>query len=308
METFIVILVLLALIALFGGVGYFFVRETGWDNARLWITSPRQARQITTPSPGNDTSEAAWRDRWQDRATSTGSMPVMLDENALRELREELHGELTRAAGLTREFDMRLTRMEADLTAARQLPEEIDSSVRETVKEVETRTRVELNQLQVEFRSARVADSPYGQRRAEALAELYASLAQMDAALAAVINPMLLPGEPLQVPDELFDDTLDWENWSDVGDRAYAFGQIFNRDRIVLSPDLADQIEGFLSTFRHALTGTVSPVVQNPSRTPSQIQQMKSGLGTIVDALPPLRREIESHYREHSVTSKKPGA
>lgn len=307
METFVVILVLLVLIALFGGVGYFFVRETGWDNARLWITSPRQARQMMS-SPGDSARETAYRERWRTGATESGPIPVALDENALRELREELHGELTRAAGLTREFDARLTRMEAELTATRQLPEEIDSSVRETVKEVESRTRVELTQLQIEVRAARVADSPYGRRRAEALAELYAALAQVEASLGAIVNPMLLPGEPLRVPDELFDDTLDWENWNDVGERAFGFGEVFNRDRIVLDPELADQIERFLSTFRQALTGAVSPVVQNPSRTPSQIHQMKAGLKTIVDALPPLRREIEAHYRAFSATPEKPEA
>lgn len=301
METFIVILVLLVLIALFGGVGYFFVRETGWDHARLWITSPREARHMMSP-PGAGAGEAAYRDRWRPGTAESSPIPVALDEGALRDLREELRGELTRAAGLTREFDARLTRMESELSAARQLPEEIDSSMRETVQEVEDRTRAELSQLQTELRAARAADSPYGQRRADALAELYAALAQMEAALAAIVNPMLLPGEPLRVPDELFGDTLEWENWSDVGDRAYSFGEIFNRDRIVLDPELAAQIERFLSTFRQALTGTVSPVVQSPSRTPAQVGQMRTGLTTIVEALPPLRREIEVHYRACSAT------
>lgn len=306
METIIVILVLLVLIALFGGVGYFFVRETGWDNARLWITSPRQARQMMPQ--GGGASEVPFRERWSNAAAESGPMPLMLDETALRDLREELHGELARAAGLTREFDARLTRMEADLTTARQVPEELSSSMREQVQAVESRTRDELSQVQAALQAARVADSPYGQRRAEALADLYAALAQMDASLAAVINPLLLPGESLRVPDELFDDTLDWANWNDVGERAYAFGDVFNRARIMLDPELASQIESFLSTVRQALTGTVSPVVQNPSRTSGQIVQMKAGLTTIVEELPPLRRQIEAHYRASSATPGKPEA
>jgi predicted HAD superfamily phosphohydrolase YqeG len=68
----------------------------------------------------------------------------------------------------------------------------------------------------------------------------------------------------------------------------------------VLEPALADQIERFIATFRQALTDTVSPVVQNPSRTSAQVAQMRQGLTTIIAALPPLRREIESAYREIS--------
>src|SRR5699024_9429411 len=137
---------------------------------------------------------------------------------------------------------------------------------------------------------------------------LYGTLAQMEAALASVINPLLLPGEPLRVPDDLFDDTLEWQNWSEVGERAYSFGDVFNRDRIVLDPALADQIEHFLSTFREALTGVVSPVVQNSSRTSADLARLQEGLRTIVTALPPLRREIESHYRAASATPDEPEA
>lgn len=304
METAIVILVLLVLLVLFGGAGYFFLRETGWDNARLWITGPRQVRRFMTPSRDDASSAetAPFTGRvHSSRPTESGSMQLTLDDTALRALREELQGELTRAAGLTRDFDARLTRMEADVSLSRQLPEEIGKSMQESVQEVEARTRKRLARIQGELRAARLADSPFGQRRAEALAELYSHLAQVEAALAAVVNPLLLPGEPLRVPDDLFDDTLDWENWNDVGERAYSFGDVFNRDRIVLDPDLADQIERFIATFRQALTDSVSPVVQNRSRTPTQIVQMRNGLVTIIAALPPLRRQIETAYRETSV-------
>ena len=227
-------------------------------------------------------------------------MHLALDDTALRNLREELRSEITRAAGLTRDFDMRLTRMEADVSTTKQLPDEIGKSIQQSVNDVEVRTRTRITRIRGELRAARKADSPFGQRRADSVAELYSHLAQVEAALAAVVNPMLLPGEPLRVPEELFDDTLDWENWNDVGDRAYSFGGVFNQRRIVLQPELADQIERFIATFRQALTDTVSPVVQNPQRTPAQIAQMRHGLTTIIDALPPLRRELESAYRDIS--------
>lgn len=299
METVIVILVLLVLLVLFGGAGYFFVRETGWDNARLWITGPRQLRNVIKSSPANDDapSAASYSGRYgTPQAAEPGPMPLALDETALRNLREELHGELTRAAGITRDFDARLTRMEADLSASMLLPDEVGKSV----QEVELRTRRRLVRLKRELRAARMADSPFGQRRIDALADLYAHLAQVDAALGAVVNPMLLPGEPLSVPEELFDDTLEWANWSVVGERAYSFGEVFNEARFVLEPELAEHIERFIATFRQALTDTVYPVVQNEMRTPTQIGQMRSGLQAIVGALPPVRREIEASYRATS--------
>jgi hypothetical protein len=300
METVVVILVLVVLLVLFGGAGYFFVRETGWENARLWLTAPRQFRQITGSARGKDES----RDDLETETTrlsdtrrgmrfgDAGPMTVALDDNALRELREELHGELTRAAGLTREFDARLTRMEETLSATRQLPEEIGLSI----KEQEARTRRRLEKLRVEINATRISGSPFGQKRSDALADLYGHLARVEAALAGVVNPMLLPGEPLSVPEEFYSDTLVWANWNDVGERAYAFGEVFNQNRFVLEPDVADRIERFIGTFRQALTGTVYLVLHSDNRSPSQLAQMRGGLESIVSALPPLRRELETAY------------
>lgn len=305
METVIVILVLFVLLVLFGGAGYFFVRETGWDNARLWLTAPRQFRQMAT-KPGSSRDrptmpedEVFEGDRQHLGPFRDDQMPMRLDDAALRNLREELHGELTRAAGLTRDFDVRLTRIEADLGATRELPGEIDRSI----KEQETRTVRQISALRSQLRVSRAADSPFGQRRSNALADLYGHLAQVEAALASVVNPMLLPGEPLSVPDEFFEDTLRWENWNDVGDKAFSFGDVFNQTRFVLDPEIADQIEKFIATFRQALTGAVYPVVQNPRRSPSQVAQMRAGLITIVASLPPLRRTLEAAYRETGATS-----
>jgi hypothetical protein len=304
METVVVIVVLLVLLVLFGGAGYFFVRETGWEHARLWFTAPRQFRHIAGSTRGN---EPARDDLESDSTRLTGTrramrfgepgpMTVALDDNSLRELREELHGELTRAAGLTREFDARLTRMEETLSATRQLPDEIGHSI----KEQESRTRRRIEKLRIEINATRVSGSPFGQRRSDALADLYGHLARIEAALAGVVNPMLLPGEPLRVPDEFYSDTLVWSNWNDVGERAYAFGEVFNQNRFVLEPDIADRIERFIGTFRQALTGTVYPVLHSDTRTPAQIAQMRSGLDSIVTTLPPLRRELEAAYRANT--------
>jgi len=300
MDTVVVILVLLVLLVLFGGAGYFFVRETGWENARLWLTAPRQFRHMgrsprgAEPVPGeSDRRDATARGLRLDDAAPVA---VALDDTVLRELREELHGELARAAGLTREFDARLTRIEETLRSTQQLPQEIGQSIQQQ----EARTRRRLEKLRVEINATRVTSSPVGQRRSDALAELYGQLARVESALAGVVNPMLLPGEPLEIPDEFFGDTLVWANWNEVGDRAYGFGEVFNQNRFVLEPDVAERIERFIATLRQALTGAVYPVLQSDSRSPSQLVQMRSGLEAIIDALPSLRRELETAYRAAS--------
>ncbi len=305
METMVVILVLLVLLVLFGGAGYFFVRETGWEHARLWFTAPHQIRQLTgagrrearatgerdaepPPSPRRDD-----RERRERQLGRVEPVAIALDDTALRDLREELQGELTRAAGLTREFDARLTRMEEALSQARHMPDEIGQSIRE--QDAKVRRRIE--KLRVEINATKVSTTPFGQRRADALADLYSHLARVEAALAGVVNPILLPGEPLSVPAELFDDTLIWSNWNDVGERAYAFGEVFNQTRFVLEPEVADRIEQFISTFRQAVTGTVYPVLQGESRSPAQLAQVRRGLEAVIAALPPLRRNLEAAYR-----------
>lgn len=306
MDTVVVIIVLITLLVLFGGAAWFFVRETGVENARLWLTSPRQVRQIVTPFRGSQADDLAQ----PDPAQAPQGIPqgpehrIILDDTRLRELAEELRGELTRAAGKTREFDARLTRLEGDLASAKEelaeerlmakaLPETVDK----TVHEVETRTSRRITRLRTQLETARKADSPYSARRCEAIAELYNRLARTDAALAAVTNPMLLPGEPLRVPDTLFDDTLEWENWADVGERAYEFGEAFNQNRLMLEPKLASDVERFISTLREALTDTIYPVVRHNAPTPAQKVQLRNGLVRVMESIAPIRRELEDAYR-----------
>lgn len=306
MDTFIVLIVLITLLGLFGGAGWFFVRETGMENAKLWLTSPRQMRQVVTPFRSGGEANA------QELDAAGRTMPLpdaeppvpALDDRRLRELAEELRGELTRASGLTRDFDARLTRIEQDVVAAKSLPETLHQTVDDRVRDVDSRVRdVDLkvrkrySRLKSELQTIRQADTPYAERRADAISGIYTRLARVEAALAAVVNPMLLPGEPLRVPESLFDDTLVWDNWADVGERAYEFGEMFNGNRLLLDPELADTVEEFICTLREALTDTIYPVVRHNSPTSAQTAQLRNGLERVVGSLAPLRRELEDAFR-----------
>lgn len=309
MDTVVVIIVLITLLVLFGGAGWFFVRETGVENAKLWLTSPRQVRQITRPFGGRDGDpEAGPIDEASTTPLAQGTAPepprAMLDDSRLRALAEELRGELTRATGMTREFDSRLARVEQEVRETKALPETLDQTVNERVRDVDSRVRdVDLrvkkrySKLKSELNTIRQAETPYATRRADAISDIYTRLARVDAALAAVVNPMLLPGEPMRVPETLFDDTLVWDNWADLGERAYELGEMFNGNRLLLDPELAGKVEHFLSTLREALTDTIYPVVRHNAPTTAQKAQLRAGLERVVSAIAPLRRELEDAFR-----------
>ena len=323
METILVIIVLFVVVGLFGGVGLIFTRETGAGNAaesaRRFLSTSRQAGRSlvavrpsaaspTATSTGDADSPESAPDEGRAPAPvkaarrSTTPTPVSpsdsaaatpIDDRALRELREEMQGELRRASGITREFDARLTRIEANSVDTPQLSTELTRSIEEHAAS----QREELARVRDELATVRQSAGPRGERRTEALANLYGHLARVESALAGVVNPMLLPGEPLKLPAELPPEALDWDNWSDVGERAYALGDAFNQNRLVLDPETADEIEGFIAILRRGLTGSVDPNVRTQQPTPIQLQQMRAGLETIVAALPGVRRRVELAYR-----------
>lgn len=303
METLIIILVVLVLL---GVVGYAFVRETGIQQAKLWFISSRQLRKTFDGIGGDGRDRDATQRldlpaREGDGAAASAAIatqsnahvPGLRDDGALRELREEVQGELMRASGVTREFDARLTRIETVSTA---LPQESER-LRRAVDERDAARQREIERLRDDLARVRQDAGARGQRRGEAVGELYGHLARVEASLGSVVNPMLLPGEPLAVPEEFFPETLDWDNWSDVGERAYAFGDAFNQSRFVLDRETAGEIERFIGTLRQGLTGAVYPTVRTPSPTTAQLAQMRAGVQSIVAALPEVRQTLERVYR-----------
>ncbi len=308
METVGVVIVLLVVLGIFGGVGYLFVRETGTtdvrEQARLWLRAAGPKPVQRSPVPTAPASVP--RPNGSPPAVATEEPPLLgerpeaavRDDEAIRRLREELHGELRGALGRTGALDARLVRLEDDLRT-RQTRLDEQSRVLADLMAAGERQGQDLGALRQEvegLRRALPALGPFGQRRGEALTELYALLAGVEAALGSVINPVLLPGEPLHVPDELFPETLAWESWKDVGDRAYAFGDAFSQNRIVLDSETAAAIEHFVSTLRQALTGAVYPSVKDDYPTPQQLAGIRAALQEIIAALPSVRERLETSY------------
>lgn len=280
MDTFIVILVLIILFVLLGGAAWFFGKEAGPGSSMAWLTGTRSIRGMFTQIGD------------QDSAFSSQQSAVMVDNSRMHALADELREEVMRTSALGREFGNRLQTMESEFTKTRQLPAALNARV----LDVESDAKHRIASLRQEINQHRRAESPYNLRRNDAVRDLYQKLAQIDVALGAVVNPMLLPGEPVSVPETLYEDTLEWNNWGDVADSAYAFGEAFSKQRVVLDPAFADRIEQFISNFREALTDKVYPIVQANSATPAQKAQMRDGIVTVVDGITPLRREFEQSW------------
>lgn len=279
MDTFVVILVLIVLLILLGGTAWFFTREAGAGSGIAWLTGNRQVRSIFPNAPTS-------------MPFSSRTSALMVDDTQLHQLASELREEIERAATLNAELAARLSAVESDVGQTRQLPAFVD----ERVKTAEQETQSRIAKLRRDLNASRKSDSPYSQQRNVAVSDLYQKLAQIDVALGAVVNPMLLPGEPISVPEALYDATMQWDNWGDVADRAYAFGESFSQNRYLLESELADRIELFIANVRTSLTTTVYPVVQDEHRTQQQRQQMRAGIVSVVEDIVPLRREFEQTW------------
>jgi hypothetical protein len=136
-----------------------------------------------------------------------------------------------------------------------------------------------------------------GSRRPDVSADLYARLARLEAALAAVTNPILLPGEAYVPPAEFLPEALIWENWNEVGERAFSLAEAYSSQRLHLSDETRDDIELFVTTLRTLLTRSVYPNLQLEPDTAQQAA-LRSALEEIAGEIPKARQKLEREYRE----------
>ena len=134
-------------------------------------------------------------------------------------------------------------------------------------------------------------------RRMETSAELYAHLARFEAALATVTNPILLPGEPYTPPAELPPESLIWENWNEVGERAFALAETYSAQRVHLSAQSRADVGAFVTTLRTLLTRSVYPNVQREADMAHQ-SALHGALAEIAAELPRIRDLLETEYLE----------
>ncbi|MBA3415590.1 MAG: hypothetical protein H0U10_10240, partial [Chloroflexia bacterium] len=109
----------------------------------------------------------------------------------------------------------------------------------------------------------------------------------------------LLPGEAYAPPVEFLPEALAWENWKDVGERAFSLADAFSAQRLCLSDLARQELAAFITTLRGALTRAVYPNLV-PDPTPEQLDALRSALGSLAAELPRVRRTLEAEFRSLS--------
>jgi hypothetical protein len=169
---------------------------------------------------------------------------------------------------------------------------EVDDARRDVALE---RLRADL--LATVTRMAADGSSRPGSRRPDVSGDLYARLARLEAALAAVTNPILLPGEAYSPPAEFLPEALVWENWNEVGERAFSLADAYSAQRLYLSEETRGEIELFVTTLRTLLTRSVYPNLQ-PEPDAAQQVALRTALEEIAGEFPKVRQMLEREYRE----------
>jgi len=157
--------------------------------------------------------------------------------------------------------------------------------------------RLRADLLATMTRAAADGTSRPGSRHLDVSADLYARLARLEAALAAVTNPILLPGEAYSPPAEFLPEALVWENWNEVGERAFSLADAYSAQRLHLSEETRGEIEVFVTTLRALLTRSVYPNLQ-PEPDATQQAALRSALEEIAGEFPKVRQRLEREYRE----------
>ncbi|CAA9576851.1 MAG: hypothetical protein AVDCRST_MAG59-4225, partial [uncultured Thermomicrobiales bacterium] len=146
---------------------------------------------------------------------------------------------------------------------------------------------------------AATPDGGLWERRAEAAMGVYAGVARLESSLAQVTNPILLPGEAYAPPVEFLPESLAWENWKDVGERAFSLADAISAQRLCFSDPTRQELTAFITTLRGALTRAIYPNLV-PDPTPEQLDGLRSALGALAGELPRVRRALETEFRSLS--------
>lgn len=133
-------------------------------------------------------------------------------------------------------------------------------------------------------------------RRAEIISELYARLARLETALGAVTNPVLLPGEAYAPPTEFLTETLIWENWEEVGERAFALADAYSAQRVYLSEDTRAELGAFVTALRVTLTRSIYPQLHADADDEQQAA-LRAALEQVAIELPRVRQALDAEYR-----------
>lgn len=219
--------------------------------------------------------------------------PVRLDiapaiPTLLMERLDQVERRIEELSRAVEQQNIQIVRTRAELLAQAEAEAERRSAALERLRSDLTAL---LNRLAAEGQSGAL------DRRLEVSADLYARLARLESALSAVTNPILLPGETYEPPAELLTEALIWENWNEVGERAFALADAYSAQRLHLSDQTRDDVGHFVTALRLLLTRSVYPNLQTD---PDAAQQaaLRAALEEIAAELPKVRAALDREYHE----------
>lgn len=249
------------------------------------LAVPRLARRAT-PAEAEIVDvrpPAAWPE--PDRSESAPRAP---DVEALIRLESRL-------ASVEREIADRFDRLGDDLRRGRETLAALVAAAENRQQVALERTRADIQREAAE-RPVALPLGPIEERRLDVVADLYARLARLESAVAQVTNPILLPGEAYAPPTEFLADALAWENWKDVGERAFALADCFSAQRLLLTDGTRAEVAAFVTTLRGVLTRSVYPNLV-PDPTPQQTEALRGALTALAAELPRARRALETEFQ-----------
>jgi hypothetical protein len=264
------------------------------------MVEPTQARPVTGERPSlvdiRSSSLVAERAGFPE-SPQLEHVPSSVDVLAARldHLEERLDHLEERLDQIARAVDRHAVEIGQELRRAQS--ERVRQAETEDARRDAAMERLRADLLAALTRAAGDGGSRSGSRRPDVSADLYARLARLEAALAAVTNPILLPGEAYAPPVEFLPEALIWENWNEVGERAFSLAEGYSSQRLHLSEETRDDIERFVTTLRTLLTRSVYPNLQ---LDPDAVQQaaLRSALEEIAGEIPKARQMLEREYRE----------
>lgn len=302
MEPVLVIIVILTLV---GGSAVVMARQ-GWLPAALPIMRPSGGKPLTD---GGDEAAGPVLEPLalapaKPKATSAPAVP---SESAREPIRLDLVPPPA-DSGLARSdrIDSRLDELQRALSwqndrlaeETRRLREELlRRAEAEEARREAAHERLRADVLALVSRAGGERRPESGVRRMEVSAELYARLARLEAALATVTNPVLLPGEPYAPPAELAPESLVWENWNEVGERAFALAECYSGQRLHLSAQTRADVGEFVTTLRTMLTRSIYPNLRADAES-ANTAALRAALTDIADELPKIRDLLETEYLE----------
>jgi hypothetical protein len=261
-------------------------RVTAREAAPFGAESAAQVSPYSAAARGRSTSLSA---------ATAPTAASHLDQARAEALLARLDRIERRLDDLTRDFDRRGGELSAELrraVAAWSAHAETDHARRESALE---RLRGDL--LSASTGAVAPALPAANDRRTEVCADLYAKLARLEVSLAAVTNPVLLPGERYAPPEEFTAESLVWENWNEVGERVFALADAYSAQRLHLSVQTRDEVGTFVTTLRTLLTRSIYPNLQ-PEADRAQQTALRTALEAIAAELPQARAILEREYGE----------